>query len=163
MELADEGRSGEPVPPTIIRKRLLPRIRPKILSSLPLQIFLWCSKYLYLTWTGIMISAIVIKSANDSSPSIPNLCMYILFGAFILMEPIRIFMGYTGNLREQIGELAACVVMTGLQTAICVYFVSLQTLIFLGVHSGNVFIQAQNQAFMLTLDEHPLKPDHKRS
>ncbi|TPX36668.1 hypothetical protein SmJEL517_g01361 [Synchytrium microbalum] len=175
--MAAEKVFGENVSVAANRKRSAQRIRPKILSSLPLQVFLYSSKYLYVVWTGAMISVLVIKSLADSSPSTPNLFMYTLFAGFMLLEPLRIFMGYTGNLREQVGELAICVILGILQIVICVYFVNLQQLagssplpwefginiayiiwlvpqIFLAVLAGNRFIQAQNQAFLLSLDEH---------
>ncbi|EGF80503.1 hypothetical protein BATDEDRAFT_88744 [Batrachochytrium dendrobatidis JAM81] len=57
-----------------------------------------------------------------------------LLGAFVVIEPIRLWLGYSGNLKERVPDLSGCFVFSIFpQLLICLYFMLLQPIMGNGV------------------------------
>ncbi|XP_019749532.1 transmembrane protein 17B [Hippocampus comes] len=76
----------------------------RVLASLPLQMSLFFNIWFFPLW---WISAIVMLHLKYSA--LPDYYKFILMTILILMtviEAIRLYLGYVGNLREKVAELA---------------------------------------------------------
>lgn len=86
------------------RKREFYNIGNQILSSFPLQVALVFNVWIYPAWLVVMIIDLYEKYEHltDIYKSISVTVLVIIH----MFEPIRLFLGYLGNLKEQIPALA---------------------------------------------------------
>eukprot|EP01112_Ceratiomyxa_fruticulosa_P015191 TRINITY_DN4443_c0_g1_i1.p1 TRINITY_DN4443_c0_g1~~TRINITY_DN4443_c0_g1_i1.p1 ORF type:complete len:194 (-),score=25.15 TRINITY_DN4443_c0_g1_i1:337-918(-) len=97
-----------------------------ILCSLPLQIALHFNVYYSIAWIIVQIILYLYKLGKSlfTSPIIDAIFIII----WILVEPLRLYCGYSGNLRERMSTLYLFILLTiAPQLAVTVYLSIIQT------------------------------------
>ncbi|KAJ3363470.1 hypothetical protein GGF32_004170 [Allomyces javanicus] len=122
------------VAPGAARFAAVPTDRP-LLGSVALHLLLWFTALLFPFWMGIMIY--VTWSKLHTSPPLNTFYQFTLhfnLVLFLIVEPGRLLLGFRGNRREKVPELAGFLLLTGMpQAVVLVYFAWLQR-----VHAGAV-------------------------
>eukprot|EP00054_Salpingoeca_dolichothecata_P010307 m.57783 g.57783 ORF g.57783 m.57783 type:complete len:158 (-) comp18926_c0_seq1:116-589(-) len=74
---------------------------PELLSSLPLQVLLYFHKYFFPFW---LVGVAVVASCQDGQifGAAYRLVLYIVL---CILEPVRLYLGYFGNLYETVSAL----------------------------------------------------------
>eukprot|EP00128_Syssomonas_multiformis_P007155 Colp12_sorted_trinity150504_noHs@22961 len=149
-------------------KSLAPRYYTEILSNVPLQMCLYFNVYFYPFWfIGItMMQAAKTNTGRDGNILLP----IIILVTMSLIEPVRLYLGFDGNLREKVPSLAGfwllsiimqfplnLYVMVAQEFTIAPFERTLQGILFallvpqiiLGYRTIQVFISAQAIRFKL--------------
>eukprot|EP00048_Salpingoeca_helianthica_P025172 m.38272 g.38272 ORF g.38272 m.38272 type:complete len:144 (+) comp9950_c0_seq1:118-549(+) len=79
----------------------------RLLSSLPLQMSLYFNCFFYPLW---IIGTLVVSSS--SAEILGNTIYKLLFGAVAILEPVRLYVGYSSNLREKVSTLFGLLVLS---------------------------------------------------
>ncbi|KAI9336827.1 hypothetical protein DFJ73DRAFT_629103 [Zopfochytrium polystomum] len=112
--------------------------------------------------------------------------MNFFFASFVVVEPLRIWLGFSGNLSEKVPDLAGSFLFTCFpQLFACFYFTSVQPKLgqgfntpfevalnivgialllpqlYFGYEAGRAIVKSQAASFFLTLSEEP--PDEEGS
>eukprot|EP00041_Stephanoeca_diplocostata_P019994 m.438296 g.438296 ORF g.438296 m.438296 type:complete len:192 (-) comp21444_c0_seq4:1045-1620(-) len=108
-------------------------------SNLPLQVLLHFNTYFYIAWAAAVL---IVTERNANGPWSFNLTG-ILYCTLFVLEPLRILMGYFGNLAERISGLAAFGLVT--------FFLSVPSGLYIMYDSRNPAILALNIVFNVVL------------
>ncbi|KAJ3042530.1 Transmembrane protein 17 [Rhizophlyctis rosea] len=134
------GTSSDKFPSPIAAKQVMPRGAimnrkgKRIISSLPVQVLLYFNVYLFLFWFIGMWAVIRWKMQWFNMAKINGFLTNILFAIFTCIEPGRLWLGYVGNLREQVPHLSGTLLLTLFpQLLIAFYFAAIQDRIADGV------------------------------
>ncbi|KAI9098755.1 hypothetical protein DFS34DRAFT_88212 [Phlyctochytrium arcticum] len=100
-----------------------------ICSNLPLQIVLYYNLWFYPCWLIGMAVSLNWKFTYFELPSLSRFLLAALLAISIPFEVFRLLLGYSGNLRERVPELAGCFLFTLFpQILIVTYYLALQKL-----------------------------------
>jgi hypothetical protein len=101
------------------------RNRP-LLSSLPLHQSLYFNFFFSCVYAVLQILLIIYKFRNYNEWRISYVTPIVLV-VFLLLEPYRLYLGWQGNLKERVPQLAAFVFLTAfLGLIVCIYNMAIQ-------------------------------------
>lgn len=105
----------------------------EISSYLPLQILMTCTVWLYPVWVITTLNGLVLKVSYYGVVDFHRFMNITLFALFTICEPIRLWLGYSGNLRESIPDLAGFFMLSCFpQFPTTIYFIGFQPISLLG-------------------------------
>jgi len=104
--------------------------RYQVASSTTLQMMLYFNVLAAVVWAYVHIATWQWKVVVWPPPILPAMTTPLLFYVWLLLEPIRLLLGYVGNLSERVAWLMPFWVLTIFpQLLVHIYFVFIQDLI----------------------------------
>ena len=100
--------------------------RYQVASNTPLQMTLYFNIPYALLWACMNQLLFSWKSAMFDLPIVVAVVSPMVFWVFFFVEPLRIMLGYVGNLRERVAWLGGFWVLTLLTTVVHIYFIVFQ-------------------------------------
>jgi len=100
--------------------------KTEIASSLPLQILLFYNMLYSIVWAGLFFAVWVWKTSYAYRS---DLWVGWMFGCTVLIEIIRLGMGYEGNLHEQVADVSGFWLLSFVKIGFTLFFLTGQYLI----------------------------------
>ncbi|KND01388.1 uncharacterized protein SPPG_03199 [Spizellomyces punctatus DAOM BR117] len=121
-----------------------------ISSNLPLQVLLYFNLWMFPFWAIGMVITVHWKMKSFMLRSFHRFMIGFLLAVFIPVEIARLWLGYSGNLRERVPELAGCFLFTLFpQVLVAAYYTALQP--FTGSGFATPFEMGLNIVYLLFL------------
>ncbi|KAL3894381.1 MAG: hypothetical protein SGCHY_005309 [Lobulomycetales sp.] len=115
------------------QQNLFPDIPVEVSSDVPLQILMSCTFWLYPVWVVSTLNNLILKITVYGLVDFHRFMVITLWPLFLVCEPLRLRLGYTGNLQESIPDLAGFVLLSAFpQLPITVYYIAFQPISILG-------------------------------
>lgn len=99
-----------------------------IIADTAFQNLIYYNIYLYPMTAFGAISTVLWKIANFNLSTWHMLMIVAFYGTYVIFEPIRLYLGYFGNLKERVPYLCGCLLFSMWQLGSTSYVIALQPL-----------------------------------
>eukprot|EP00899_Mesostigma_viride_P025329 jgi/Mesvir1/5981/Mv00735-RA.1 len=117
MPVGDAAAQRGPLPPK------------QVLTSLPLEILFYFGRWYDVFWWFLTLAIFIYKGRQLPYPDKSFAMEFIFLWLYLLVEPVRLFLGSKGNKTEQSGPIVWCFLLSAPVIALHIFYLLFQTYI----------------------------------
>lgn len=91
------------------------KLSPVVLASVPLQVLLFYNVFFWIAFVAALVPGLALRlgaTSTTAAASVTDIFVVAAAAVFALCEPLRIYLGYSGNLLESVPSAAAFALLT---------------------------------------------------